>query len=105
MILARGAVPQGPHPPKPPELQPDASERLLKMSSIAEVLVRAYEPRPRNCAVGVIKGIPVNLDQADILALLFQRAPVSFLTPMSSPIAKSILTLLDFLSPVLAKWH
>ncbi|KAH7955562.1 hypothetical protein HPB52_001368 [Rhipicephalus sanguineus] len=54
----------------------DASERLLKISSIAGVLVQAYEPRPSNCGVGVIKGVPVDLDQADILAALLQRAPV-----------------------------
>ncbi|KAH7939471.1 hypothetical protein HPB52_012777 [Rhipicephalus sanguineus] len=29
-----------------------------------------------NCGVGVIKGVPVDLDQADILAALLQRAPV-----------------------------
>ncbi|KAL1416289.1 hypothetical protein MTO96_006320 [Rhipicephalus appendiculatus] len=54
----------------------DASERLLKISSIAGVLVQAYEPRPSNCGVGVIKRVPVDLDQADILAALLQRAPV-----------------------------
>ncbi|KAL1479256.1 hypothetical protein MTO96_051996 [Rhipicephalus appendiculatus] len=54
----------------------DASERLLKISSIAGVLVQAYEPRPSNCGVGVIKGVPVDLDQAEILAALLQRAPV-----------------------------
>ncbi|KAH7932212.1 hypothetical protein HPB51_029445 [Rhipicephalus microplus] len=54
----------------------DASERLLKISSIAEVLVQAYEPRRSNITVGVIKGVPVDLDQADILAALLQRAPV-----------------------------
>ncbi|KAH7946824.1 hypothetical protein HPB52_004898 [Rhipicephalus sanguineus] len=54
----------------------DASERLLKISSIAGVLVKAYEPRPSNCGVGVIKGVPVDLDQADILAALLQRTPV-----------------------------
>ncbi|KAH7939888.1 hypothetical protein HPB52_018834 [Rhipicephalus sanguineus] len=54
----------------------EASERLLKVSSIAGVLVQAYEPRPANCGVGVIKGVPVDLDQADILAALLQRAPV-----------------------------
>ncbi|KAL3199590.1 hypothetical protein MRX96_001346 [Rhipicephalus microplus] len=54
----------------------DASERVLKILSIAEVLVQAYEPRRSNITVGVIKGVPVDLDQADILAALLQRAPV-----------------------------
>ncbi|KAH7955273.1 hypothetical protein HPB52_000077 [Rhipicephalus sanguineus] len=62
----------------------EASERLLKVSSIAGVLVQAYEPRPANCGVGVIKGVPVDLDQADILAALLQRAPVRSLRRLGS---------------------
>ncbi|KAH7969222.1 hypothetical protein HPB52_016101 [Rhipicephalus sanguineus] len=54
----------------------DASERVLKISSIAGVLVQAYEPRPSHCGVGVVKEIPVDLYQTDILAALLQRAPV-----------------------------
>ncbi|KAL3196582.1 hypothetical protein MRX96_015442 [Rhipicephalus microplus] len=49
----------------------DASERLLKISSIVEVLATTEQLRSRRH-----QGSPVNLDQADILAALLQRAPV-----------------------------
>nr|XP_050050996.1 uncharacterized protein LOC126547162 [Dermacentor andersoni] len=53
----------------------EASERLLKISSIAEIHVRTYEPRPSNCGVGVMKEVPVDLDQEGIFKAL-QRASV-----------------------------
>ncbi|KAH6947565.1 hypothetical protein HPB50_020080 [Hyalomma asiaticum] len=54
----------------------EASERLLKVTNIGEIALHAYEPRPNNCGVGVIEGVPVNLDQQDIFSALLQRAPV-----------------------------
>ncbi|KAH6930345.1 hypothetical protein HPB50_012995 [Hyalomma asiaticum] len=54
----------------------EASERLLKVTNIGEIALQAYEPRPNNCGVGVIKGVPVDLDQQDIFSALLQRAPV-----------------------------
>ncbi|KAH6922213.1 hypothetical protein HPB50_010876 [Hyalomma asiaticum] len=54
----------------------EASERLLKVTNIGEIALQAYEPRPNNCGVGVIKGVLVDLDQQDIFSALLQRAPV-----------------------------
>ncbi|KAH7972682.1 hypothetical protein HPB52_015278 [Rhipicephalus sanguineus] len=54
----------------------EVSERLLKIKNIGEIALQAYEPRPNNCGVGVIKGVPTDLDQQDIFSALLQRAPV-----------------------------
>lgn len=54
----------------------DATERLLKISSIAGVTVQAYEPRPSNCGVGVIRGVAKELSDLEILSALRVRAPV-----------------------------
>lgn len=54
----------------------DATERLLKISSIAGVRVQAYEPRPSNCGVGVIRGVTTDLSNSDILSALRVRVPV-----------------------------
>ncbi|KAH6919491.1 hypothetical protein HPB50_029521 [Hyalomma asiaticum] len=54
----------------------EASECLLKVTNIAEIALQAYEPRPNNCGVGVIKGVPVDLDQQDSFSAFLQRPPV-----------------------------
>lgn len=54
----------------------DATERLLKISSIAGIKVQAYEPRPSNCGVGVIRGVATDLSNQDILNALRLRVPV-----------------------------
>ncbi|KAH7968766.1 hypothetical protein HPB52_011225 [Rhipicephalus sanguineus] len=46
----------------------EVSERLLKIKNIGEIALQAYEPRPNNCGVGVIKGVPTDLDQQDIFS-------------------------------------
>ncbi|KAH7951481.1 hypothetical protein HPB52_009798 [Rhipicephalus sanguineus] len=43
---------------------------------VPDGVLQAYEPRPNNCGVGVIKGVPTDLDQQDIFSALLQRAPV-----------------------------
>ncbi|XP_077548545.1 uncharacterized protein LOC144161825 [Haemaphysalis longicornis] len=54
----------------------DATERLLTISSIAEIPVRAYEPRPSKCGVGVIRGVAKDITPPEILEALRQRIPV-----------------------------
>lgn len=53
-----------------------ATERFLKVSTVGGIAVRAYEPRPKNCGVGVIKEVPVDLSNSEILEALRQRVPV-----------------------------
>ncbi|XP_077547664.1 uncharacterized protein LOC144159881 [Haemaphysalis longicornis] len=45
----------------------DATERLLIISNIAEIPVRAYEPRPSKCGVGVIRGVAKDITPPEIL--------------------------------------
>ncbi|KAH7982814.1 hypothetical protein HPB52_007294 [Rhipicephalus sanguineus] len=54
----------------------EVSERLLNIKNIGEIVLQAYEPRPNNYGVGVIKGVSMDLDQQDIFSALLQRAPV-----------------------------
>ncbi|KAH9384191.1 hypothetical protein HPB48_026184 [Haemaphysalis longicornis] len=53
----------------------DSTERLLKATSIAGIPVKAYERRPTNCGMGVIKEIPICIIDADISDALLQRIP------------------------------
>ncbi|KAH6939775.1 hypothetical protein HPB50_021579 [Hyalomma asiaticum] len=59
-------------------LQVRLNERLnlLAVGEASERLLKAYEPRRNNCGVGVIKRVPVDLDQQDTLSALLQRALV-----------------------------
>ncbi|KAH6927396.1 hypothetical protein HPB50_002663 [Hyalomma asiaticum] len=54
----------------------EASRRLRKITNIGEIVLQVYAPRSNNCGVCVIKGVPADLDQQDILSALLQRAPV-----------------------------
>ncbi|XP_077536158.1 uncharacterized protein LOC144148510 [Haemaphysalis longicornis] len=54
----------------------DATARLLKITTIMGIPVEAYEPRPDNCAAGVIRGVPVEISDAEIRENLLQRTPV-----------------------------
>ncbi|KAH7955654.1 hypothetical protein HPB52_002797 [Rhipicephalus sanguineus] len=59
-----------------PEGQDDFSDMSDSSATITYMDASAYEPRPNNCGVGVIKGVPTDLDQQDIFSALLQRAPV-----------------------------
>ncbi|KAH9379766.1 hypothetical protein HPB48_006352 [Haemaphysalis longicornis] len=54
-----------------------ATECFLKVSTVGGIAVRAYEPHPKNCGVAVIKDIPVDLSNFEILEALWQRVPVT----------------------------
>lgn len=54
----------------------DATACLLKITSIMGIPVEAYEPRPNNCAAGVIRGVPVEISDAEIKVNLLHRTPV-----------------------------
>lgn len=53
----------------------DATERLLQITAIGDIPVRAYEPRPASCAVGVIRGVPQGITDIEILESVRQRTP------------------------------
>ncbi|KAH7938954.1 hypothetical protein HPB52_002951 [Rhipicephalus sanguineus] len=60
-----------------PEGQDDFSDMSDSSATITYMDASAYEPRPNNCGVGVIKGVPMDLDQQDVFSALLQRSPVN----------------------------
>lgn len=52
------------------------TERLLQITSIAKIQVHAYQPHPRNCGMGVIKGVVTDLSDSDIADALRQRVAI-----------------------------
>lgn len=53
-----------------------ATEHLLKITAIGDIPVRTYEPRPENCARGVIRGVPQDISDSELYDNLRQRTPV-----------------------------
>lgn len=54
----------------------DATARLLKLKTIQGISVQAYEPRSSDCGTGVIRDVPVDLSDPEILVALRQKTPV-----------------------------
>ncbi|XP_077531014.1 uncharacterized protein LOC144143072 [Haemaphysalis longicornis] len=52
------------------------TERLLKITTIAKIPVHAYQPHPRNCGMGVIRGVVTDLSDSDIADALRQRVAI-----------------------------
>lgn len=54
----------------------DATARLLKIKTIQGISVQAYEPRSSECGAGVIRDVPGDLSDPEILVALRQKTPV-----------------------------
>ncbi|XP_077539864.1 uncharacterized protein LOC144152467 [Haemaphysalis longicornis] len=54
----------------------DATARLLKIKTIQGIPIQAYEPRSSECGAGVIRDVPVDLSEPEILVALRQKTPV-----------------------------